>query len=53
MFKLDLAVTEGEQGMVAANAHVFTGVEAGAPLANDDIAREDGFPTRAMGLRHN
>ena len=39
--ELDHAVRDGEDGVVAAEAHALAGVELGASLANDDVARDD------------
>src|SRR5699024_195803 len=39
--KLHLAALEGEQGVVAALAHVDAGMDMGAPLANQDVAGQD------------
>jgi hypothetical protein len=38
--KADNAVLNGEDGIVAPEAHTLAGVEFGAALPNDDIARE-------------
>src|SRR3546814_13824986 len=40
--ELHLAVGHGEEGVVAAAAHVLTGVELGAALAHEDGASGDG-----------
>ena len=36
--EFDHAVGEGEEGMIAADADVLTGVVCGAALADDDVA---------------
>ena len=41
--ELDLAALEGEQGVVAALAHVHAGVDVGAPLADQNVADVTGF----------
>lgn len=37
--ELQRAIAQGEQGVVLAAAHVLTGMEVGAALADDDVAR--------------
>lgn len=36
--ELDHTVDEGEEGMIAADADILTGVVGGATLADDDVA---------------
>ena len=53
--ELDLAVLEGEQGVVAALAHVDAGVNMGAALPHQDIAGQDeltvaSLHAQALGL---
>ena len=38
LVELHDAIDEGEEGMVAANADVLTGVVSGTALADDDVA---------------
>ena len=42
-FVLHRAVDLGEQGVVAAHAHVFAGMDHGAELTDKDIAGENGL----------
>ncbi|MPN00999.1 hypothetical protein SDC9_148197 [bioreactor metagenome] len=42
------AVGGGKQRVVAALAHVHTGVDVGAALTNQNVARQDLLPVRAL-----
>src|SRR5690606_21114544 len=46
--ELDGARGEREQGVVAAAAHTVTGVDLGAALADEDLARADGLAAEAL-----
>ena len=46
--ELDGAVREREQGVVAAAADVVTGVEVGAALADEDLARADDLAAETL-----
>src|SRR3982751_543928 len=46
--ELDVAADEREQGVVAAATHAATGVEVGAALAHDDLARVEELPAVAL-----
>src|SRR3954465_3002159 len=46
--ELDRARREGEQGVVAATADVDAGVEVGAALADEDLARVDDLAAEAL-----
>ncbi len=46
--ELDRTGREGEQGVVAAAADVDAGVEVGAALADDDLARADDLAAEAL-----
>src|SRR5665213_535506 len=46
--ELDRTGGEGEQGVVAATADVDAGVEVGAALADEDLARTDDLTTEAL-----
>jgi hypothetical protein len=48
VFKLDFTVRQGKQGMIAADSDVVAGVEAGSPLAYDNITGQHGFTTVAF-----
>jgi hypothetical protein len=43
-----MAFNEGKQGVILADADVFTWVECGAALANDDVAGDDQLATVAL-----
>jgi hypothetical protein len=46
--ELDCTGSEGEQRVVAATANVGAGVEVGAALAKDDLARLDDLAAEAL-----
>ena len=46
--EFDLAVGEGEQCPVAADADIFTCVQLAATLADDDVARDDGLAAKLL-----
>src|SRR3954447_532724 len=46
--ELDRTCGEGEEGVVAATADVHAGVEVGAALADQDLARVDGLAAEAL-----
>ena len=46
--KADLAVNQGEQGIVAALAHVLTGVNVGATLTNQNVAGQHELTVGAL-----
>jgi len=53
--EVHLACGQREEGVVATTTHVVAGVEVGAVLANDDLARTDDLPaetlhTEALGI---
>src|SRR5579872_2583911 len=41
--KVDMAGDHGIKGVIAAHADIFTGMDLGAALADQDIAAKDGF----------
>src|SRR5664280_2233749 len=50
------AIGQGEERVIAAEAHVVTGMELGAPLADDDRpgahrGAAEGFHPQALGVR--
>ncbi len=48
---LHLAVNKGEQGPVLAHAHVLAGVDAGAHLANEEVAARTFWPPKRLTPR--
>src|SRR5215213_10064920 len=46
--ELDDTVHQGEQGVIVAPAHVLARVELGAPLADDDVARNHLLATEPL-----
>ena len=48
LVELDLAVREGEQGPVAADADVLAGVQLAAALTNDDVTGDDGLAAKFL-----
>ena len=41
--ELDGTVNQGEQGVILADAHVDTGMDVGASLANQNVAGQNGL----------
>ena len=46
--ELDLAADHGEKGIVGASADVHAGMDLGASLADEDVAREDVLAVAAL-----
>ncbi|SBT09752.1 hypothetical protein PROAA_3410002 [Candidatus Propionivibrio aalborgensis] len=46
--ELNVTLNESEQGVILAEADVFTWMEFGAALANDDVSGEDHLPAIAF-----
>ena len=46
--KFDLAVDEREEGIVRTDSHVFTRVNVGTALTNQNVARENGLSVRSL-----
>lgn len=44
--EVDVAVDEGEEGVVFAHTDILAGVPLGAALTNDDVASDDGFAAK-------
>lgn len=44
----NLAVAEGEEGVVAAHTYILTSVETSAALTDDDVAGYDCFATKLL-----
>ena len=42
--ELHLAINEGPDGVIAAEADIQAGLELGSTLADDDVSGDDGFP---------
>jgi len=49
--KGDDAVDQGKQGVVTATTHIFTGMNFGAPLTNQNIASAYGFAAIALNAQ--
>ena len=46
--ELDLAVDQGEEGIVRTLTDVFTGMDVGTALTDEDVARENGLPVGSL-----
>lgn len=52
LVKCDLSVGQCKQRVIASDTDILAGVETGATLANNDVARDDGFAAVLLDSQH-
>jgi hypothetical protein len=52
VLELHFAINEGEKGEIAAKAYVFTRVEYGANLTNENVTGFNDFAAKALNTAH-